>query len=71
MQLDVHAPAATVGEALLFSGRLRFGPEVDDATVNAFVVEVPSLSPQSLIVCPSSAHELWMRRKMFSSYVFT
>mmetsp|Transcript_9242 Transcript_9242/g.27733 ORF Transcript_9242/g.27733 Transcript_9242/m.27733 type:complete len:1604 (+) Transcript_9242:484-5295(+) len=42
-QLDVHAPAATVGEALLFSGRLRFGPEVDDATVNAFVVEVMDL----------------------------
>ena len=39
-QLDVHAPAATVREALLFSGRLRFETGVDDATVQAFVAEV-------------------------------
>ncbi len=39
-QLDVHAPAATVREALLFSGRLRFGTGVDNATVQAFVAEV-------------------------------
>lgn len=45
LQLDVHAPAATVDEALLFSGRLRFGPEVDNATVRAFVDEVRTVNP--------------------------
>jgi ABC-type sugar transport system ATPase subunit len=39
-QTDVHSPSATVHEALLFSARLRFGREVDNATCAAFVEEV-------------------------------
>ncbi len=42
LQNDIHAPKATVRESLLFSARLRFGPEVSNETVAAFVDEVHS-----------------------------
>ena len=35
-----HSPCTTVGEALWISARLRFGREVDNATVRAFIAEV-------------------------------
>ena len=35
-----HSPCTTVGEALWISARLRFGREVDNATVKAFIAEV-------------------------------
>lgn len=39
-QFDTHTAAATVYEALLFSGTLRNGKEVDPTTTKAFVDQV-------------------------------
>ena len=39
-QFDTHTAAATVYEALLFSGTLRNGKEVDPKTTKAFVDQV-------------------------------
>ena len=39
-QFDTHTAASTVYEALLFSGTLRNGPEVDAATTKKFVDQV-------------------------------
>ena len=39
-QFDTHTAAATVYEALLFSGTLRNGTEVDTKTTKAFVDQV-------------------------------
>ena len=39
-QFDTHTAAATVHEALLFSGTLRNGKEVDPATTKEFVDQV-------------------------------
>jgi len=41
-QFDTHTAAATVYEALLFSGTLRNGREVDTKTTKAFVDQVCS-----------------------------
>eukprot|EP00955_Chlamydomonas_euryale_P035505 350146-Chlamydomonas_euryale.AAC.6 len=38
-QSDIHSPSATVLEALLFSARLRLGPEISDDRVLLFVYE--------------------------------
>ena len=35
-----HSPRTTVGEALWMSARLRFGRDVSNATVRAFILEV-------------------------------
>ncbi|KAK9829075.1 hypothetical protein WJX72_003763 [[Myrmecia] bisecta] len=42
-QTDIHSPQATVGEAVLFSARLRMGREVENDTVIAFTDEVMDL----------------------------
>ena len=51
-QFDTHSAAATVYEALMFSGILRNEQHIDRDTTEAFVEQVllllPSLSPPAL-----------------------
>ena len=51
-QFDTHSAAATVHEALMFSGILRNEQHIDRDTTEAFVEQVllllPSLSPPAL-----------------------
>lgn len=55
-QFDTHTAAATVHEALLFSGTLRTGKDVDAKTTSAFVDQV-ALWP--FFRCNSQATGMW------------
>jgi hypothetical protein len=55
-QFDTHTAAATVKEALLFSGTLRNGRDVDMKTTQDFVQQVRPASVCSMCTC--DAHML-------------
>ena len=48
-QFDTHSAAATVHEALMFSGTLRNERDIDRETTEAFVDQVPFLSPIPIV----------------------
>ena len=55
-QFDTHTAAASVHEALLFSGTLRTGKEVDKKTTAAFVDQV-ALSQDTSLPLPCDSHD--------------
>ncbi len=55
-QFDTHTAAATVKEALLFSGTLRNGKDVDTKTTQDFVQQVRPAAVCSMCTC--DAHVL-------------
>ena len=54
-QFDTHTAAASVHEALIFSGTLRTGKEVDKNTTAAFVDQV-ALSQDTSLPSPRDSH---------------
>ena len=64
-QFDTHTAAATVKEALLFSGTLRNGKDVDMKTTQDFVQQVRLAAACSVCMC--DAHVL----ALCSTYIYT